>query len=390
MGGNARALNENGEIICYAEPISFEKLKRLRFVWETKLVLKELDKLYNEKYNEPLWKYFQIIENGEAFNGSSRHLFNPQLMDCEFLAFKEEVGDIDLTVDRNKLKNLYYLLKELEGKYIVNFKYMGQCKPSFYGHQINSVFQFSHKGINYFPQIDFEGCTYENNSPSKFSKFSHSASWEDIKRGYKGVFHKYLLINLVRAISEDESMLILTPKSKETPDKIRKKTLHELPRRLAFSIDRGLREKYKKVEGLVVEGKQCYKDLSTNDSYYETDIVRIFKTLFPKANIDYFLNKNGTIEQFWSFSGLMELIKEFYDEDIITKIYRYLICNNLWGNGAQGLYRNDPGKDRKIKERMINALFKKFPYLEDVDKDEFYRMKEVDYYPYYKKVGVLE
>ena len=37
--------------------------------------------------------------------------------------------------------------------------------------------------------------------PDEFSKFGHNSDWEDIKQGFKGVAHKFMLMSLSKGMS---------------------------------------------------------------------------------------------------------------------------------------------------------------------------------------------
>lgn len=384
MGGNSRAINRTTkEIIAFAEPLDLTQFNRDLIVKEFIKLFDHINTLYENRYQIPLWIKFDIIESGYAFNGSSEHLFNKNITNEEFVKYKLKIGDIDITVDREKNKNLFNLLCDLEGKQLTpSIKYIGQNKMYCFG-QINAVFEFKMEERTTFVQVDFEFVDYVNDRPSEFSKFSHSANWEDIKLGFKGFHHKFLLINLVRAISENDNIIVLTKKSKEEPIGYKSKKGDEIPRMMAFSIDRGLRKKYKPIyyrdELLIIENKIAYKELETIESNYIQDINDIFSEIFEKKNF-----KDGYSLRFESFVGLFDLIKENFNLSIIRKLYKYLI-DNLWGKNAQGLVRNDPESDYRIKLKIINHFKSKLPFIDSEFND--YSLIE-NYYKNYKTIEI--
>jgi len=372
MGGNARVINhDNGEVTAFAEQINLYEIRRSDLVSDLLSMLKILNGVFVTDYKIQIWD-FDLLDSGEAFNGSSESFVNPTISDEDFIKHKQFIGDIDITIPHELLNSVFDFLANSIGNKFGKFVYLGQCKAKFYGHQINSVWDYNGHNI----QIDFEGTEYKNKKPTEFAKFAHSASWADIEQGYKGVHHKYLLINLVRAISENDNIIILTPKSLITEEKAKKKVIHEPPRTFAFSIDRGLRSKYQNVD-LILEGKQCVKELTTADSDYNTDIEKISRILFNEYD-----------ERFWSFTGLLNMISNKKEKNTIIKMYQH-IYKQLWGTGAQALFRNDPVQDHLVKEKMISALIKEFPYLVDIDTILITELKE-EFYNKYKTVELSD
>jgi hypothetical protein len=349
-GGNAPFIDrETGEMRGRAGKVSITEMGRDRFVNDFVTLFSVINNLYNDKYGEYLWPKFDVVTSGHAFNGSSEAIFNKQIPDEEIEQHKPVVGDIDITIPRRMLGQLFDLLTTVEGKPLTKeIIYLGNNKKNQHGHQINAV--FSYRGYNV--QIDFEGSDYKDNKPTEFAKFSHSAHWDDIKKGFKGVYHKLLLINLVRSISEKQDIIIVTPAS--TPEKIRVKKMVELPRELAFSVDRGLRVKvapFLDVNGkqIKVSGKDAYKELETSESEYSTHIPDIFFIVFKKKPT------KDELQKFGSFSGLVELAKEKLTTQQKEKLFDYIL-NNLWGKGAQGFEANNPQLDTEIKMKLVDYL----------------------------------
>ena len=227
-------------------------------------------------------------------------------------------------------------------------------------------------------QIDFEGVEFVNNEPSDFAKFAHSANWNDIKAGYKGVLHKLLLRNLVKAVSIDEKMIILTPASSEIPGdpKWREKKLTATPRHLTFSVDRGLRKKYRKVGD--VGDKAVYKEISTADSFYETDLNKIFETIFHVRP------SNDDLQNFNTFRGLVELIQRYIPNKTISVMYDYLIEDSLFGESVQQISRDNWQEDFDVKSKIIQKLWSTFPELKKRKDETVLKMKE--FYKNYGKV----
>ena len=389
-GGNAPFINrETGEVLGDAEKINLKNASRTKLVKSLKLMFAQLDKLYEEKHDKKLWSDFSVIETGHAFNGSSEHFFDKNISDSEFKLHKPMVGDIDVTIAHEKLKPLFDLLTELENKKVTNdFIYKGQNKKKQQGHQINAVFQLQNPKVNV--QVDFEGVHYtEDHKPTPFAKFSHNSSWDDIRQGMKGVGHKLLIQNLARALSEMKDVVVLTKSSpSEPPEKIKISTAASsvAPTNLAFSVDRGVREKYTPAldsqgKQVYVDGKPAFREVDTKDSKYHTDIPVMFTMIFKQQPT------KSDLEKFHSFAGLLSLIKKYkVEEDLMKKTFSYLLDKSLFGKNAQGFEKNNPEGDKKIKMLIVDMLVKKFPYLNPILNG--YEEEIKTYYNNYKKVKV--
>ncbi len=327
------------------------------FCNEIKHILNKLNDVYANIYGETLWDYLQeLVDKNEIFAGSSKYIFDKDIPKIELLKYKSVFNDIDIFVDRKKLKNLFYILSFLENVQFSNIStYLGQTKSEFYGFKISSVWEMNFSGKVYNFQIDFEGVEFDSDKPILFSKFSHSTDWNDLKKGFNGVFHKYLLRAITKAKSEDPNMIILTPKSKEEVDKIKIKKSKEIPNKMSFSVDRGLREKYRKITNLKFEGKNCYKELKSENSKYINCVQDIFMTFFEKSKYNY--------DKFNSFIGLVDYVKKEYNEEIISKIFNYCLKLLLEKNAPE-LYRDNPEEDYKLKMKMVDYFYEQFPYLE--------------------------
>ena len=133
MGGNTKAIDrKTGEVVNffgrpgYADKIDLKKLDRSSLKRSIITALKNLDSLYENEFGVPIWDRSQrnsLLSFGEAFNGSSEHLFNDKMSDKEFTKFKSSVGDIDLTVPAEKIETIFDLLASLEGKEVVPLEF---------------------------------------------------------------------------------------------------------------------------------------------------------------------------------------------------------------------------------------------------------------------------
>lgn len=394
MGGNAKVIDrKSGKTIAYAEKIDLHKVNRF-FVRKGVLALLEhLNDLYKQTYKEPIWKNFKVVKGGEAFSGSSRHFFNRKIVDSQFVKTKRFLGDIDVMVPEKIKENFERMMKSLErklrivveGDSRIHISYLGQDRTDF-GTTFLGVFRvyIPRKGIDFNLQIDFEYVEFLEELPSTWASFSHSSDWGDMLTGMKGVHHKFLLINLVRSISKISGVLVATPSS--TPEKIRLvngKRASQLPRRLAFSVDKGLRVKFREMKDstgnpVLHEEKRIFQEIRSEDSVYLRDPVEIFEQIFGKKPDDREIKKLG------SFWGIIFLLVENVPAEKIEDMFDYLLEENLYGKYAQVIEKNNSQLDMKTKQKMIDALFSVFPYLQK-KKDKVEKLKEEYYAMYYNK-----
>lgn len=375
MGGNTRAINrDTGETIAIADKVDLRQIRRLALRRDVIHLMDAINYLFSkfshDDDHQSLWdkyKIHELLDLGKAFNGTSEHIFGMNSVTQfkipvhDLVRYKPIIGDIDVTVPREKLEKLFHMLAMHEHLSITKrFRYLGQNKQNQHGHQINTLFEYYPQ---YYPcsttersainiQIDFEGVKYVDGMPDEFSKFAHSSSWEDVKIGIKGVAHKYWLTNVVRSVSEWPEITVLTEKSPAPPDH-RVKKMNGFPRKYAFSVDRGLREKLTPVP----EKTGFFKELKPSESNYTTDLKEIFQKIFGHRPVQ------EEFENFGSFVGLNKLCKNYLTETKIKKAYQYLLEENLYGYGAQKLSRTSAYEDHAVKKKITDELKEQFPYL---------------------------
>jgi len=365
MGGNVKVIDRisgklkevDGKTIG-ADKIDFNQINRQEFQSEFLQFLNVLNKLFFKSFNKHIWSDLpKLIKTKKLFNGSSRFGFDNDISNEDFNKYKGSMGDIDLVVPREFLPDLFSLLAKNEQKDITpKIFYIGQNKKEQFGEQINALFSFNNE-INF--QVDFEGVEFKDNLPDDFANFGHSSNWEDIKLGLKGVSHKYLIMNLVRALTyiPSDSGILLTPKSSIDPNdsnfKISK--TNKYLKTHAFSINKGLREKLIKVGEL--NNIPMFKELPTSESYYERRIPEIYRIIFSSQPSDI------DLRNFYSFYGTINLIKKNVDREKLEIMLLFLIEENLFGKSAQKLDRYSMKIDFDIKLKMLELLFKQFPSL---------------------------
>jgi len=390
MGGNTKAINrETGEVVNffgrpgYAESVNLQDIDRSLLKNNVLTMLKILDGLYKRDYGFPIWdpqERDSILSSGQAFNGSSEHLFNDNISDKEFIKHKPSVGDIDLTVPSEKIETLFELLGTLEGSEIVPGKmwYIGQNRQKFMGDQINALFAYRQqkKSDPIFLQVDFEAVDYKSGRPDTFAKFSHSSAWEDVKEGIKGVFHKYLLRSLTTKAILQDAVLLTKTSPLYPPEKVKIKKKTDPIKFLSFSVSSGVRttvelQRYPSEPGIPKElinepvkvgDSFAYKELSTAESSYVKNVDEIFTLLFNQLPTN-----DSDLAKFGSFNGGLSLMKNYMTDEEIENIYENFINEKLFGPEAQRLDLKSAEVDKSAKFAAVGKFRKTFPFLAEPD-----------------------
>jgi len=381
-GGNVVITTTAGKEVP-AQKVDLSTVDRSQFAKDMLKAFNVLDQKYQQMHGEPLWPDKSIFKDGHVFNGSSEAMFNNSISDEKYVSVKPSVGDIDITVPGDTKETLWKLLKTLtESKLTSNVWYLGDNRPNFSpgNEQINSIFRYMYApGETVNVQVDFEFLPYDQGKPTEFSKFGHSSHWDDLSTGIKGVHHKYILRALAGGSSIRDDIVIMT--NTATPAKPRPKKMPSAPTMMAFFIGKGVRIKYEQQfmpDGTpwIYEGKQVYKEIPTKDSHYEGDLSNIFKLFFgePKSPAE--------VKKLWSFTGILELMKQYHSPEQIKSTLQRLL-DLYWAPYAQGLERNNPELDNKIKSAGWDKVLKVFPAAEQFNTEE---MKKV-FYDKYKMSG---
>lgn len=363
MGGNATGIIKRTGEATRAQKVDFLKVSRSVFIEKTLQLLIELNNLYYKNFNEYIWDE-EILKDGTAFNGSTSFIMNSNIPDSEILLYKNSAGDIDVTVPDYCRENLWKLLDSLEDEVIIpGVKYKGCCQPSYSPglQQYNSVFEIKFNSETVYTQIDFELMPFVNNKPNEWTKFSHSSSLQDYKKGVKGgVFHKLLIRSIVGASSIRNDVVIASPTS--TPEKLKISTSKKYinPRFSAFSVLRGIRNVFKPMldaNGNIVKynGKEVYQEIPTKDSEFHDKVDEIFKITFHQDNAS-----ENDLKLFDSFVGVVELMKKYFDTKTI-KLAHDRFINILWGEEggrAQELEIDNPELDFSLKNSAYQYFIK--------------------------------
>ena len=354
-GGDETVTSKKG-IKTKAQKIPLKKIGRSRFRKVVTDLLKKINNDFKKKFKTLLWADETQIETGITFNGSSSFIMDPNIPDEEIVKYKEVAGDIDVVVPDFQRKNIWDYLESIDSKEVIpGVTYMGCNRTKFspIENQIICVFVADFDGLKVPMQLDLEFLPFsETGLPSEWAKFSHSSSFEDAKAGIKAVHHKYLLRALVYGISVRDDIVICTPKSTYDNYTISKSKNLVNPGMMKFSVDKGLRVAFEPLqdpEGNPVfdNGKQVFKEIPVKDSDYVTDVAEILKLSINPSDAECLESDS---KKFWSFTGLVDLIKTYVPKENWETINRKYV-SMLWElkPKAQKLERYDPELDYKVK-----------------------------------------
>jgi hypothetical protein len=347
------------------------------------------------KKNEGWSRYSNLLENNSVFSGSSKLFFEKSLE--EFKRFKPRVGDIDIQFPIELQDSLEEFCEASKKKTFGKFTFIGQGGKS--PIQINTLFRYPKLKLNV--QVDFEPVDFKDGSPSEFSKFSRSSSWEDVQNNIKGVFQKYLLRSLVGRNKISNISVVTSFNPKTSLWRVSKKDYEGVNER-GFSVDRGVRIKF--VRAINKDGKEFFVDKIGNEhleqkpgtkpAYQETDtktydylkdVKKIAELSFGKS----LTSKEMTL--FGSFVGCLSLMKKYLSVDENTEI-RKSFFDLIFGDSAQeieqgkfvnGINENDFSTKFAAYSKLVNTVFgEKVSSLKDLPSDE-----KRDIIKYYKNLS---
>ena len=343
-------------------------------------MLRVLDTEFKKDHGSPIWDPDQrddILGAGFAFNGSSAHLFAPPetLSDEEFIEYKPTVGDIDLTVPAEKMSELYSTLNKREDQQLTGkIAYIGHNKKVPGSHQINALFSYTWdptapEGLgDTFFQIDFEGSEYERGRPTEWAKFSYSSSWQDITQGIKGLAHKVLLMSLTAIKSPPPlNARVVTPAATPEAPKFKRTrnketgVMEPVPLRplKSFDLVSGYGSRYVKLDWNL-NGEEAYKYLTRVE---RTDATRDLKAIFSNLFGENPPPSEEDINNFGSFIGLLEIIKQRMSPPEIVRLYGEMV-DRFFGERGQQLSATDPKEDRSVKDRILEVFRQALPEAE--------------------------
>jgi len=382
-GGNAKAIDiETGEVKQFngrpanAEQIPLRKIDIAKFTATFRKLFFRLDDMFMSRFDRGLWPERKAFEDGmnsgSWFSGSSSVMFDPKVKGKDISDVKEEAGDIDVQMPLTNIPDLFVFLHEIEGQEILpGVTYIGNNDKTAQAaaDQIHGVFAYDAGLENpIFVQIDFEGVDFEDDQPEEFVQFGRSSSFSDMKQGLKGVAHKFLLMNLARASSQRPGMKVakgsatIEKLSQNLEKQLSKSKKYKSPSTLAFSVRKGMRDKFEKFATIGEE--EIYKALTSANSTYTTAVAAIFERFFGKQPTE------QEFDMFWSYTGALKLINDILGPQVLKDTMKLMIDKSLYGPfESQMLYNNDRERDEKTKMRMITAAVELFPHLSEVVAD---------------------
>lgn len=413
-GGNARAMpagfsaidaNASDSVItysgrkAYADRLEFGKIQRKLFIEEMISALRELNEFVRKRSEDGLgiWspEKFEALANSKSiFLGSSEHLFNLQdIDDEEYSRYKKWTGDLDIAAPAGRVKVLNNVLEGNENlKLSEKIYYVGRNRGPSENQTSSCIFAYHSDELQHpiFVQVDFMSVDFSDTGPDDFSRFSRSSSWDDIKAGVKGVFHKFLLSSLTNAIFERSDVAVLTPSSikkgiEKGPQNFKVSSTSPESGKLSthsFHILSGMRNSLEPVSDpttglqyVLPDARAAFRKLDSSESISIKDLRIIFQKLFVKEP------DSSDLRKFSSFIGLVDLIKENKPE-IAEKVFIKFVVGKLFGKSSQALYASDPNADMAAKMAAINVFLERFPAL--ISKMEFVEKLKAEFYQNYK------
>lgn len=373
-----KVLNEGGNLAIgqhQAQSLDLKVTKRSFIVPILNNLLLSIDAAYAKKYGEPLWGK-KLLGTGEFLSGSSLHFFNVRgIPDDVFVEKKPTVGDIDTMVDKEKEQNLKQFLLDNNNKQIGPATLLGFQRGN---EQFSALFELTNVPVKV--QIDFEFVDFVNGLPTEWARFSHSSSWEDLQAGVKGVFHKWLIQSLTALTRTDFLLRKMVGRGKLRKEEDVPTTDNLFSFAVSSKEGGGLRAKYQPVidpntgQPLVKNGLPVMT--AAPASGYLQAINDIFtKLLGHKLNAT---QLEQVKDKFWSFTGLLALLKNILDDDEKQKLLSGFL-NKTIGPGSQGMYKNNPDKDVREKLIAINTLLKTLQLSKPINFDQMLQDYRANY-----------
>jgi hypothetical protein len=237
------------------DEINLNKTDRDYIVKKIYLFLDKINALFKKTYHHDLLPSF----DPSIFSGSTTHLVDETIPLKDLLKHKPVFGDLDLKYPEKYSQELLDVLEKNTGKDLGDGIMVMEV---YFSPGLKEQKHVLVKIDELHLQFDFESLKdFENRKTS----LNFTSDWEDVKAGLKGVYHKYLLGCIDRAL--------LLPNGG-----------HEF----SWSFQYGLRSKIDKTKNF-------------------TTPLEIFKVLFKKEPQD------GEEEKIRSSLGLVSLINKYFN-----------------------------------------------------------------------------
>jgi len=349
MGGNI-SLQGSDNITYTASRIPFDDKVLVSLRYSLNSIFKLLNAEYKKRYNARLWDRNSY---SKYLNGSSSYILGKDY-DIDLIAsLKNDIGDIDIMVDKNKSENLYYFLKYIEGnkfsiydpgKVSITLNAINANDKDKLGNTIITIFNVEIGSYKFSIQIDFELADFKNGIPTEWSYFSHNSHIDDVKIGIKAVNHKYLLRALVGVASTRDDIILCTPSSTITNIKLKKTNLASF-RMYQFGVDSGIGQAYQAVsidsDPIKIDNKFLYRERKPEEKVYVKNVNYLLYIIF---------NKKTPIESLYSFKSLAKETSSFNKVKKIKILERFISI--LFGSNGNQVQKIDPlnkDNDKKLK-----------------------------------------
>ena len=330
-----------------AQHLDLQTVPRSEVVHELNNLLHSINNEYAAQHQDNLWRP-GLLKSQKFLSGSSLHLFNTAIPDEEFVKHKPKVGDIDTQVNKKFEGSLENFLQMHQGKQIGSATLLGYSKGN---EQFSSLWELQNPPIKI--QIDLEFVEYADDEPTEWAQFSHSSDWSDLTQGVKGVFHKYMM----RALTSNSATEKYRARQLKKGVKIDDAPI--VDKNISFAVASkqggGMRAKYQPYidpatgQPMIKDGIPVMLEIPPAQSHYIQSLDKQFEMLFGRAPAE------EDKKLMWSFQGLIQLANKYSSDDARQQAADDF-ANNLYGPGAQGLYKGDPQRDQQEKGVAFHLL----------------------------------
>lgn len=354
-GGNVSSASPGwqGAADQSAEEIDLKLHDRDFMVGKLRELLQAQNEAFAQVHGRPIWDP-KLLASGRMFSGSSLHFFDVKgISTQDFLnkLKKTKVGDIDTQVDQNIGEEITAWLKSVINKKVGNGTFLG------FNSSLSSIWLLDDPQVRV--QVDYELGPYttpkgkEAAEPTEWFRYSHSADYDDMAQGIKGVFHKYINRALTHAKSSTKYVARVLKKGVKISDE--PVTDSDFSFAVAGSQGGGMSQKY--VPYVDPEnGKPMEKDgipvmrlLDPKDRDYIQNLDQQFQLNFDRK-------RTATDQKLQnSFVGTIQLMNGSFKPDQNEAVARAFL-DILFSPGAQMITANDPARDRDTKFAAIDWM----------------------------------
>ena len=314
-------------------------------------LMHDINTLFHASYNKTIWPA-KALASRKFLSGSSFHFFDKNIPDEDFVRLKPKVGDIDTQCPEELDPEVKAFLTSIINKQVGDAIFLGFSPGN---NQYSSLWQVTLDELPVKLQIDFEFGKYdpETEEPDEWYAYSHSADWDDMAAGIKGVFHKYIDRALPYAQTSTKYVArVLKKSTKISPEPV---TDSDYSFAVSGKQGGGLSNKYIPYidpatgEAMEHNGIPVMQQLEPSDAnrHYEKNVGKQFEIFFGKVPTP---EERKLLN---SFVGTIQLMNTYLEESQrVTVVERFLdIC---FEPGNQMITKNDPARDRALKFAAID------------------------------------